>query len=374
MADMQAICIGSAMVDIIVLVASRDVERMTMTNATSSFLLLEQGRKIESESITTHIGGGAINAAVSMTRLGVAATPLIKIGEDRYAGRILERLADESVDQSAVLRTAEAPSGTAVMVSSHDRNATIFTQRGANTLLRPDDLEEAMFTGRDLVYVTNLSNQSADCFPLVVNAGAKAGAFVAVNPGIRQLSSRTAAFLGCLKQMDLLAINRVEAEALVPSLAAMSVSEGDAARKYTSAEDDPRLMRIGLSFGGFDMDLVNFFLNIRGQGVHNMLITDGIEGSYLADDTGIHYCPSLRVEVKGTAGAGDAFISTLCAMLAGGKSVEEAMRSAAINAASVASEIDTQGGLLSAETLAGRLAESADQLPMTFWSWAELEA
>ena len=193
---MRSLCVGSAMVDIIVLVDSSDVERMTMTNATSSFLLLEQGRKIESESITTHIGGGAVNAAVSMIRLGLEATTLIKIGEDRYSGRILERLTEENVNQTAVLRTTDAPTGTAVMVSSHDRNATIFTQRGANTLLRPDDLNPAMFEGQDLVYVTNLSNQSADCFPLVVAAGANAGAYVAVNPGIRQLSSRTAAFLG----------------------------------------------------------------------------------------------------------------------------------------------------------------------------------
>ncbi len=367
---MQAICIGSAMVDIIVLVASRDVERMTMTNATSSFLLLEQGRKIESESITTHIGGGAVNAAVSMTRLGIDATVLIKLGQDRYAARILERLAQENVDQTAVLSTDEAPTGTAVMVSSHDRNATIFTQRGANTLLRPDDLDPVMFAARDLVYITNLSNQSADCFPLVVDAGAQAGAFVAVNPGIRQLSSRTAAFLGCLDKMNLLAINRVEAEALVPSLAAMTVADAAPVVERVPADDEPRLMRIGLSFGGFDMDLVNFFDIVRARGVAKMVVTDGIEGSYLADEAGLHYCPSLRVEVKGTAGAGDAFISTLTALLASGVASDEAMQSAAVNAASVASEVDTQGGLLNQQALRKRLAESSDQLPVTFWPWS----
>ena len=40
---MRVLCIGSAMIDIVVLVDSRNVERMTMTNATSSFLLLERG-------------------------------------------------------------------------------------------------------------------------------------------------------------------------------------------------------------------------------------------------------------------------------------------------------------------------------------------
>jgi len=367
--NMRAICIGSAMVDIIVLVASRDVERMIMTNATSSFLLLEQGRKIESETITTHIGGGAVNAAVSMARLGIEAATLIKVGQDRYAERIIERLAAENVDQSAILHSDDAPTGTAVMVSSHDRNATIFTQRGANTRLTPEDLAPALFAGRDLVYITNLSNQSADCFPLTVTAGAEAGAFVAANPGIRQLSSRTAALLDCLKNLDLLAINHIEAEALVPSLAAMN---GGSTGLRDAPDDDPRLMRIGLSFGGFDMDLVKFFQTIHARGVTNMLVTDGIDGSYLADAAGIHYCPSLQVEVMGTAGAGDAYTSTLASMLAAGVAVEEAMRAAAINAAAVVSQIDTQGGLLDREALSKRLAETADQLPVRFWPWSDV--
>ena len=43
----KALTGGSAMVYNIVLVADGDVERMTMHNDASSFLLMEQGRKIE---------------------------------------------------------------------------------------------------------------------------------------------------------------------------------------------------------------------------------------------------------------------------------------------------------------------------------------
>ena len=44
---------------------------MSMLNADSSFLLLEEGRKTEAVEISTHVGGGAINAAVSMAGCGV---------------------------------------------------------------------------------------------------------------------------------------------------------------------------------------------------------------------------------------------------------------------------------------------------------------
>ncbi len=350
------------MADIIVLVANRDVERMTMHNATSSFLLLEQGKKIEAESITQHVGGGAVNAAVAMTRLGLEAGVLVKIGRDRNGDRILDRLAVEGVDDRHVLRAEELPTGTAVMVSSHDRNATIFTQRGTNTLLRPAEIQTEMFADRDLVYITNLSNRSADCFPALTAGARDAGAFVAVNPGIRQLTSRTGTFLDCLGQVDLLAINRVEAEALVPALSAQD-EEDPVPERWGEAA--PRLLRMGLSFGGFDMGLADFVSRLRRRGAGRVLVTDGVEGAYLADADGLHHCPALRSQVVGTAGAGDAFIATLSAFLAQGRPVAAALQAAAANAAAVVSELDTQGGLLTMAALEEVLAARAAELPTT---------
>jgi len=366
---MRALCVGSAMVDIIVLVASRDVERMTMTNATSSFLLLEQGRKIESESISTHIGGGAVNAAVSMARLGLQAGAFVKVGDDQNGKRILDRLASENVDESNVLCTTENPTGTAVMVSSHDRNATIFTQRGANTLLRMADLPPELMADRDLVYIASLSNRSADCFVDIARAAHSAGAFVAANPGIRQLTSRTASILDSFPDIDLLAVNRVEAETLVPALAVSDdVSDGPR-DDHVIRQDEPRLMRLGLAFGGFDLGLIDFLGRVRARGLANILITDGTEGAWLANKDGVHFCPTLRTEVMGTAGAGDAFTSTLSALLASGESVETALQSAAVNAAGVVSQVDTQSGLLGRTELDAKVAEVQHRLPVTTWDW-----
>lgn len=350
------------MVDIIVLVADRDVERMTMHNATSSFLLLEQGRKIESLSITDHSGGGAVNAAVCMARMGLDVAALIKIGLDRDGERILNRLAKEGIDASAVVTTDELPTGVAVMVCSHDKNATIFTQRGSNTLLHPSDLRPDVFEGRDMVYVTNLSNRSADCFPDIVEHGRNAGAFIAVNPGIRQLTSRSRALVDCFPKIDLLAINRVEAEALVPVICA---SCADQTIEEPSDPNLPPLCRVGLEFGGFAMDLVPFMRLVRSLGVGRLVVTDSADGAYLADDEGIHYCPTIRTDVQGTAGAGDAFISTLSVCLAEGRSVEETLRTATVNAAAVIGAIDAQTGLLQKDDLSTRVAAAAGELPIT---------
>src|SRR5262245_59373098 len=254
---MRVLCIGSAMIDIVVLVDSRNVEGMTMTNATSSFLLLEQGTKVEASSVSSHCGGGAVNTATAMRRLGAEARVIVKIGMDQNGERVLHQLDDAAIDTSAVTRTKELATGQAVMISSHDRDATIFTLRGANGLLRPSDRDPMLFADIDLVYVSGLSNRSADCFPVILRQAKDVDAFIAVNPGIRQITSRTDALIHALMDVGLVTMNRVEAQALVPTVAARMQGQGRRAR--TSAQADlPRLMRTGLSFGGFDMGLGEF--------------------------------------------------------------------------------------------------------------------
>ncbi len=169
---MKALTIGGAMIDTIAIIESDRIERMSMLNAESSFLLLEEGRKTEALEVSTHCGGGAANAAVALARLGFEVAALVKLGRDERADLILARFKQEGIDTRWVVPDARAPTGASVLVSSHERNAAVFTFRGANTLLEPGDLKEAAFAV-DLVYVANLSNQSADCYPGII-AQAKA--------------------------------------------------------------------------------------------------------------------------------------------------------------------------------------------------------
>ncbi len=61
---MKSMTVGGAMIDTIAVIADERIERMVMHNAETSFLLLQEGRKNEAEDISTHCGGGAVNAAV----------------------------------------------------------------------------------------------------------------------------------------------------------------------------------------------------------------------------------------------------------------------------------------------------------------------
>jgi ribokinase len=251
------------------------------------------------------------------------------------------------------------------MVSSHERNAAIFTFRGANTLLEDADLKPDAFEV-DLVHVSSLSNQSADRVSRILAEAKRTGAFLSTNPGIRQLSSRGVALQDALSRIDLLVINKVEASALVPTIAG-KVGEGGPPLAPDGEEPPTTLARQGLSGGGFHIGLRSLFTALRDAGARYVLVTDGAAGSFLADRERIRYCPAAPATVAGTAGAGDAYAATLATYLAEGKPPEEAMRAAALNSASVVAYIDTQQGLLARAALDTALATTGAALTVSEW-------
>lgn len=362
---MRVMTIGSAMIDSIAIVASDRIERMAMRNADTSFLLLEEGKKVEAETISTHCGGGAVNAAVAYARLGHAVSALVKLGDDERANQVLARLRSEAVDTQFAMRDARAPTGASVLLSAHDRNAAVFAFRGANTLLEPGDLADAAFAV-DLVHVASLSNKSAACFPLILDKARAAGAKTVVNPGVRQLSSQAGEFLDLLGQIDILSVNRTEADALVPTLVARC-GEGGAT---LPAHDGtlPALAKRGFHGGGFELSMARFVATLCARGVGHVIVTDGSAGAYAGLREEIVHCPGTRGPVAGTAGAGDAFVSTYAASIVEGADVATALRRAAINAGSVIRHADTQSGLLTAAALDARLAESDTTLAIRRWS------
>lgn len=347
---MRSLHIGSAMIDTVTLVAPEDIERASFTNDGKSFLMLETGRKVAAKSITWHVGGGACNTAVSLARRGWQAAVLAKTGDDAAADQVRGHLDAEGIEARLIEAKGKA-TGKAVMIASHDRNASIFVHRGANETIAVEELPASAFQGFDLVYVGPLSNESADCFPHIVRTAHGAGAIVAANPGIRQLTSRTHDFLAAIERLDLLNINRVEAEALVPAFAPRA--EGPDAHPPA---DGPALLKRGLTFGGFHMGLVRFIRAVQAAGPRWVSITDGVEGSYLGTPDAVLWHPVVPAEVAGTAGAGDGFCSTLSAALAEGKDAATAMREGAVNSASVVEHLDTTSGLLRPDEMARRVA------------------
>lgn len=366
---MKTLTVGSATIDTIAIIASDRIERMSMLNADSAFLLLKEGSKTDASEVSTHTGGGAVNTAVGMARLGLDVCALVKLGKDARAETVLARLMAEGVSTRWVVRDGGAPTGASVMVSSHDHNAAVFTFRGANTLLKPDDLRDEAFAV-DLVHVASLSNESADLFPSIIGKAKAAGAFVTANPGPRQLAARGPAFEACLSNIDVLSINLSEAEVMLPSLIARFGEDGPELEEPNL----PRLAARGLNGSGFHMTLRAFVAAVGSFGPRYLLLTDGSDGAYVGTKDELMFCPSLKVKVAGTAGAGDAFTSTFGTFIALGNKPDMALRAATVNAASVVSYVDTQTGLLPRAEIEKRIAARSADMPVHHWVLSDARA
>lgn len=355
------------MIDTIAIIESTGIERISLQNAATSFLLLEEGGKTEALEVSTHCGGGAINTAVALARLGLSCSVLVKLGDDRRAEQILACLDEEGISHRWAVRDRSAPTGASVHVSSHDRNAAVFTFRGANTLLAPRDLKRGAFEV-DLVHIANLSNRAARAFPKIVAKARTAGALVSANPGVRQLHAHGGAFHATLADLDILALNRREADEVV-ALLDRSEADGDrdAGPAFPTGTRAPALAARGLRHEGRRMSLRAFFRALIARGVGSVVLTDGREGAFAAAGGRLYYCPAPDVAVLGTAGAGDAFAATFAAYTAGGSPPMAALAAAALNAASVLGHVDTQTGLMTRAALEASLAGKKETPNVISW-------
>ena len=366
-AALKVLTVGGAMIDTIAIIESSAIERMELLNADASFLLLEEGRKTEALDVSTHCGGGAINAAIAFARLGLAVSVLAKIGQDRRADQVLASLDAEGISHRWVLHDPAAPTGASVLVSSHERNAAVFTFRGANTLLTPADLADGAFDV-DLVHIANLSKQAAHCFPVIIEKAKTAGALVAANPGIRQLHGHGDAFRASLPRVDILALNRREADEVVALLDAAGGKSDEAGLDFPEGAALPSLAERGLRYESRRLGVPTFCRALLMAGVACVVLTDGRDGAFAATGGRLFYCPAHEAPVAGTAGAGDAFVSTFSAFLAGGSPAAVALQAASLNAASVLGHVDTQTGLLRRSDLESDLARKK-QIPNVI-EWA----
>lgn len=107
--------------------------------------------------------------------------------------------------------------------------------------------------------------------------------------------------------------------------------------------NDEELVLIGRMFGYPGLDIENKCWLILGKYNLDMLVlTCGINGSYVFTRGAMSYQPTPKVKVADTVGAGDSFTGSFCAAILNGKSVDEAHRLAV----QVSAYVCTQNGAM----------------------------
>ncbi|MCX7123895.1 MAG: carbohydrate kinase family protein [Gammaproteobacteria bacterium] len=349
MPNKKVLVIGGATLDTIIQYEDMETLIHQRHDQIQSYLLLEEGKKIEVSAQQTASGGGATNAAVSFKRQGFDVNLFCKLGKDVAGERILRELQSYDLDLSNIRFDEKEGTATSFVVPSLKGDRTVFAYRGANAHLLDDDLPLDPIKKADFLYITSLSKSSASHLPAIVAKAQKDEVKVAVNPGVSQMNKGGSALQESLHGIDILILNQEEAQALM-----ISVLQGE-----------------GLLEGSFAMGYFNlkeFFKKILSLGPKIVVVTNGGDGVHVATAEKLYFHKAPKIKIVNTLGAGDAFGSGFTGAYYQTRDIAHAIRAGIANSASVIQYPDAKEGLLSQQELQKKLADlQLDALSVSNW-------
>ncbi|BDG05433.1 ribokinase [Anaeromyxobacter oryzae] len=246
------------------------------------------GETILGGAFATVPGGKGGNQAVAAARLGARTAMVGRVGDDAFGRALRAGLEADGIDCAAVRDLRGEATGVALIVVDDDGRNGIVVAPGANARLAPDDVPEAVLAGASVVAL------QLEVPLAVVEATARRaralGRTVVLNPApARPLPP------ALLADADLLVPNEIEAGMLT----GVAVDSIDRA---------------------FDAGA-----RLREQGAHTVLVTLGERGVVLVSAEGARHFPARSVKAVDTTAAGDTFIGGLCAALARGRPLPDAI-------------------------------------------------
>jgi sugar/nucleoside kinase (ribokinase family) len=340
-----------------------------------NYMLFTPGEKLEIETLIYQSGGGATNTATSFKRLGFQVGCVCNIGNDPAGDFIIKCLESEGVEQSLIHRSHSHQTGvTSIIKTIRGGDQAIFAFRGANSHLELNKLPFDQIKQSNQLYITSLSNNSAQLLPDIVTFAKKHNVPIAINPGTSQLAKGTLSLKQSLEYIDILIVNSSEARSFMAALVGIDESYKNTLKSSSSYNpctlntptDQAYLMNLPLACQDFYFSIPNFFKAVLNMGPSIVIVTNGPNGVYAATNNTIYFHPSIEIEAVDTIGAGDAFGSCFVASLLSGSSIQEALRNGIINSASVLEHIGAKAGLLTHQKLAERSRNLALNLLQTF--------
>ncbi|MEM2109539.1 MAG: carbohydrate kinase family protein [Candidatus Odinarchaeota archaeon] len=253
-------------------------------------------------------GGSAANTAVACSRLGLKVSFLGKVGVDFFGDLIVKKFKDEGVDTSLILRSKNTPTGLCFIAVDSKGDRRMFAYSGAANTLSISEVELESLLKTRLIYMASLENVKflSDLSRKVKEHGLK----TALNPG------------------------------------ALIANQGLAKAKPIIMNTDIYVSSYNEAVRIFSVEGLDNIKNVLFQlGVSTLAITLGSEGCMVADKSQTYMIPAIKVEVKDTTGAGDAFTAGFLTGLLNNKSLFEAGYMGVAAAALKVKYMGARGGL-----------------------------
>ncbi|MDO9087652.1 MAG: carbohydrate kinase family protein [Anaerolineaceae bacterium] len=106
------------------------------------------------QRIHQHAGGSAANTAMALANLGGKPALLTHTGSDIWSQQLLPILESAGVNTDRIVREEHEPTGLTFLVVSKAAERTMFTYRGANSCLHPDEITSDLLTGVEMLHIS----------------------------------------------------------------------------------------------------------------------------------------------------------------------------------------------------------------------------
>lgn len=307
----DVITIGSAIQDVFLV---SDAFKVIRSNkfATGAGECVSLGSKIEIEKLITTTGGGATNSAATFASLGLKTAVITKVGDDIAAAHVREDLKRFDINESLITEVKNGQTGYSTLLTMLDGERTVLVFRGVSAKFAPKDIPFEKLKSK-WVYMTSLGG-NISLIKRIVKTASEQGAYIAWNPGSKELASGMKVFAPILPYLTVFNLNREEAEKLTKKKRGASIKS---LVEAIGMEDDQVL-----------------------------LITDGPDGTYVSYEGIIGHCGTTDAPSISRTGAGDAFGSAFVATLMKTSDLQAALRVATLNAEGVIGSIGAKKGIL----------------------------
>jgi len=298
------ITIGDSTVDTIITIDEAEVK--CGLDKEECLLCFNYAEKIPIKNNVYSIGGNAANVAVGCKKLGIKTAIVTELGKDTNGFAIKDALNRAGVDTKYAK----------ILQGKQTRYAIVLNYQGERTILsyhtdRKYSLPKLPKT--KWVYYSSLGKSFEKLQDqLLKYLFAHPEVKLAFNPGSYQMKNGLAKIKKILPHVNLLFVNRQEAEKLV-------------GKKKTTK------------------DLINALLK---KGVKQVVMTDGAKGSFATEGKNIYFMKSFPLKPKAKTGAGDAYSSGFLSAILSKKTAQQAMQWGTSNSSGVIMKVGAQKGLL----------------------------
>ncbi len=302
----DVLCVGSAVVDHFLITEEKLSE-------------MKLGDKLLVRCMDLHTGGGAVNVAAGLSKLGQKVRILTKLGSDHNAHFLQSDFQKYGVKNLCKKHSSKNSDYSVIVSSEKEKDRLVFTYKGASQDLAVEDLP-FMLNAR-WIYLSSLVGKSFQTAGELAHQARKKKIPLFFNPSLYLVEKGKKYLRGILAATTILVLNLEEAQALLKT-------------KICNPQD--------------------LLLALHHLGPKTVVITDGAKKLFAFHENQIYSLVPPDVKVVQTLGAGDAFNSGLLAGILKNYSFEDALRLGQLNSTSVIGHFGAKAGLLS-ETEAKKL-------------------